>query len=63
MPPEPLISLRELAAYLQIPENTVYQWRLRGVGPPGFRVGRHLRFRMSDVEAWLDRRTAPKLSA
>ena len=41
---------------LGIPVPTIYRWRYRGDGPPGFRVGRHLRFRWSDVEAWIDSR-------
>jgi hypothetical protein len=37
--------------------QTIYDWRTRGYGPPGFR--KHLRFRESDVFAWLDRMTRP----
>jgi len=49
-----LMTIAELAAYLQIPEQTVYRWRKRGAGPKGFRVGRHVRFRRDDVDAWLE---------
>jgi predicted DNA-binding transcriptional regulator AlpA len=35
--------------------KTLYQWRYRGVGPPGLRIGRHIRYRPEDVEAWLHR--------
>ncbi|MGH8936986.1 MAG: helix-turn-helix transcriptional regulator [Acidimicrobiia bacterium] len=48
-----LLSVQELARYLDVPVATIYAWRYRGEGPPGFRVGRHLRFRQSDVEQWI----------
>jgi predicted DNA-binding transcriptional regulator AlpA len=35
---------------------TIYAWRHRRTGPPGFRVGRHLRFRRSDIEHWIQDR-------
>ncbi len=48
-----LLTVEELADYLGVPVATIYAWRYRGEGPPGFRVGRHLRFRQSDVEQWI----------
>jgi excisionase family DNA binding protein len=51
---EPLLSTQDLAEYLDIPLATLYAWRYRGDGPPSFRVGRHLRYRISDVEQWID---------
>lgn len=50
---EPLLSPQELADYLEVPVKTIYSWRHRNKGPRGFRVGKHLRFRCRDVEAWL----------
>lgn len=52
---EQLLGIRELASWLGIPPATIYQWRSRGDGPPGYRVGRHVRYRRDDVEAWLER--------
>ena len=43
----------QLAAYLNVPVATVYAWRARGRGPRGARVGRHVRYRRVDVDAWL----------
>jgi excisionase family DNA binding protein len=43
----------EVAAYLQVPVKTLYAWRYEGKGPRAHRVGRHLRYRWEDVEAWL----------
>ena len=53
---ERLLTAAEVAAMLQVPRQTLYGWRSRGVGPTGLRVGRHLRYRLRDVEAWLDSR-------
>jgi excisionase family DNA binding protein len=50
---EPLLSAQQLADYLEVPIATIYAWRHRGEGPPGFRVGRHIRYRRTDVELWI----------
>lgn len=50
----PLASTEEVSAYLQVPLNTVYQWRRKGVGPRAVRIGRHLRYRWSDVDSWVE---------
>jgi len=49
-------TVNELAEWLQVPPGTVYQWRYHGTGPVGHRIGRHLRFRREDVEAWVGQR-------
>ena len=58
-----LISVKELADYLDVPVTTLYQWRYRREGPPGFRVGRHVRYRWSDVEEWIEHQLAVPLAA
>jgi len=52
----PLLSPDELASYLAVPLATVYRWHSRREGPPGIRVGRHLRYRLDDVDRWLNGR-------
>ncbi len=52
-----LLGIPDLAAYLGIPVATLYVWRSNGLGPPGIKVGRHVRYRREDVEEWLERRT------
>lgn len=47
------LSPEQLAEYLNLPLGTIYQWRTRGVGPPGMKLGRHVRFRKVDVDMWL----------
>jgi excisionase family DNA binding protein len=46
-----------VATYLGIPVATLYQWRHRGIGPKGTKVGRHIRYRWQEVERWLDSQT------
>jgi excisionase family DNA binding protein len=53
-PLDRLLTVEELADYLGVPFATIYAWRYRGEGPPGFRVGRHIRYRPTDVEAWIE---------
>lgn len=45
---------KELAEFLGVPVQTIYQWRTKGYGPPGRRVGKHVKFRPEDVQAWFD---------
>ncbi len=44
---------RDLAEYLGVPVTTIYDWRVEGKGPCGIRVGRHVKFTVSDVLAWI----------
>jgi len=53
---EPLIDVQQLADYLDVPVKTLYAWRYRREGPPAFRVGRHLRYRRSDIQQWIQQR-------
>lgn len=50
-----LMSIDDLAALIQVPVKTVYNWRTEGKGPKGIKLGKYVRFRRVDVEAWLDR--------
>ena len=51
---ERLLRPKEVASWLGVPVGTLYAWSYRGNGPQTIKVGRHLRYRPSDVEAWLD---------
>lgn len=53
-PPEPLWGPTDVAAYFGVPVKTIYVWKSEGKGPRSFRVGKHLRFRPSECEAWLE---------
>ncbi|MBJ7353981.1 MAG: helix-turn-helix domain-containing protein [Thermoleophilaceae bacterium] len=50
-----VLSLSELCNQLQVSAQTIYDLRSQGRGPRGFRVGRELRFRISEIDAWLMR--------
>jgi predicted DNA-binding transcriptional regulator AlpA len=58
----PLLTLYETAVLLQIPEKSLYAQRSRGAAPGalGVKVGRHVRFRPEDLEAWLDAQQSEK---
>lgn len=49
-----IISIDEVARRLDIPKTTLYGWRYKGTGPRSHRIGKHLRYRWSDVLTWLD---------
>ncbi len=56
---EPLLTVEELAGYLGVPVATIYDWRVDGKGPRAIRVGRHVKFAVSDVRAWIDAQREP----
>lgn len=49
---ERLLSPRDLADRHQVPIKTIYKWNSEGTGPVRIRVGRHIRYRLDDVERW-----------
>ncbi|MHA7271436.1 helix-turn-helix domain-containing protein [Arthrobacter sp. HLT1-20] len=51
------LTPKEICSLLQIPEQTFYQWRAKGVGPHAYRIGRHLRVTRKDLNAWLAQRS------
>jgi excisionase family DNA binding protein len=54
---ERLLTTDEVAEWLQMSPDTVRQWRADRTGPRGYRIGRHVRYRREDVEAWLEERS------
>jgi excisionase family DNA binding protein len=52
---EPLLTARELGELLGFSASTIVDWSERGE-VPAFKVGGRLRFRLSEVEAWLEAR-------
>ncbi len=48
-----MVGIEELAAYLGLPVKTLYKWRQDGTGPDSVRIGRHVRYFVSDVSEWL----------
>jgi hypothetical protein len=50
---EHLITECEAAELLVIAVKTLRNWRFLGRGPPHLKVGRLVRYRLSDLKAWL----------
>jgi predicted DNA-binding transcriptional regulator AlpA len=50
----PLQTPAEVADYLQVSTSTLCRWRQRHTGPKFVNVGGMPRYRVSDVDAWLD---------
>jgi excisionase family DNA binding protein len=48
-----LLNVKQVAAYLQLKESTVYTWAQEGK-IPAIKIGRRWQFRRSDIEAWLE---------
>jgi len=50
-----LLTPQEVADLLRIPVRSLYVQRSAGrPTPPGVKIGRHLRYRLADVEAWVE---------
>jgi excisionase family DNA binding protein len=50
-------SAERVAEYLGVPARTLGQWRYVGKGPAYAVVGRHVRYRRADVDAWVAEHT------
>jgi hypothetical protein len=53
-----LWTVHDVSAFLGVPVGTLYQWRYLRVGPPAYRVGRHIRYDPAAVRIWLDAQDA-----
>ena len=51
--PGQLLTIEQLSEWLQVPKQTVYKWRSCGHGPRGYRIGKHVRFEVKEIERWL----------
>lgn len=50
-----LLPPSEVSAETGVPEATLAQWRYLGEnGPPFLKLGGRVRYRRSDLDAWLD---------
>jgi excisionase family DNA binding protein len=52
MQPEPWVSLEEIAQHLAVSQDTVHRW-IRNRGLPAHQVGRIWRFKVSQVDEWV----------
>jgi len=53
-PFECLLPEKKLATLLSLKPATLRRWRTEGFGPPFFKVGRYVRYRLSEARAWLE---------
>jgi excisionase family DNA binding protein len=53
-----LLTITEAAQLLRCPVATLRYWRHRGTGPASFRIGRHVLYRQSDLDDWIEKRVA-----
>jgi hypothetical protein len=53
-----LWTAEDVAGYLRVPIDTLYQWRKRNYGPPAAKVGKHLRYDPETVRAWFSTQMA-----
>ena len=51
-----LMGKKDLAKFLRVSEGTVTRMVCTGTAPRYHRVGLFVRFKLSDVHAWLDQR-------
>ena len=51
--PDRYLTPADIAEMFEVPLETVYQWRKKRTGPPGFRIGKHLRYDPTDVRAYV----------
>lgn len=51
---EPLLTIEQVAEWLNVPVHTLRTWRKKGIGPVGLLVGKSLRYERTSVEKFLD---------
>lgn len=51
-----VLSPTQLAEVMGVPVKTVYLWNSAGTAPTAMRLGKHIRYRREDVEAWMAQR-------
>ncbi len=49
-----LLTQKQVEQYLQLKASTLEQWRLAGKGPKFIRLGRSIRYRIEDIEDFVE---------
>ena len=56
--PNALLNTEQAATFLNLSPTTLTTWRVRrSDGPPYVRIGRAVRYRLDDLQSWLDTQT------
>jgi predicted DNA-binding transcriptional regulator AlpA len=50
---QPLLNQRQASEMLALSERTLERMRVTGLGPKHVRLGRSIRYRLADLEAWI----------
>jgi predicted DNA-binding transcriptional regulator AlpA len=48
-----MLTQSECAEHLRLSERTLERFRVSGIGPKFVRMGKSVRYRLCDVEAWI----------
>lgn len=56
-----LLTRSEVARELKVPVATLAQWAYQGTGPTFYRIGRHVRYSLVELDRWLETRRAGAL--
>ncbi len=51
---EPWVSVDEVASHLGVAKDTIYRW-IESKGLPAHRVGRLWKFKLSEIDEWVQR--------
>lgn len=59
-----LVSHTFASNYLDVSPATLHAWNHKGSGPRSYRVGKHRKYRVSDLDLWLEgRASAPRVGS
>ena len=61
-PNQAYVTEKEIARKLGLVPETLQAWRRTAKGPPFVKLGRAIRYRLKDVEAWLAAQTVGAVS-
>ena len=61
--PDRYLTADDIAVIFEVPKETVYQWRRKHTGPPGFRIGKYIRYDPAAVHAYVTERMADDRTA
>jgi excisionase family DNA binding protein len=50
-----LMTVNEIAEYLQVKPSTIYQWTHQGY-IPHVKLGNRVRFRLSQIDVWIEKK-------
>jgi excisionase family DNA binding protein len=56
LPTPEYLNTTQAAAYLGFTRKNLEHWRSAGCGPAYFKVGRHVRYGRTDLDAWMAQR-------